>query len=273
MNPTTKAGLSFPGNLEEMTTQEVKAFRPEVVVLPLGSTEPHGQHLPLGTDTFQVRKTCELGVKLANSRGARALLYPTLPITTNANMRKVPFALRIGVRTLMSVLADISKQCWEDGIRKVVIFNGHGGNSSVIEAALREISAMDDMPFVCTTGGKPPDGFVNPIQHPSDHAGESETSRMMYCRPDLVKKEKFAKYPFGELCSPALKGIHFVRPWHLYLPETAGGETRESTEEKGRILTEGNAEGLANLLVELTRIPWSKNFPYLSRRDSTDISS
>lgn len=256
------SGAAFPGLLEEMTIEEIRAFKPEVVVLPLGSTEPHGPHLPLGTDTYQVRKTCELGVKWGNERGARALLYPTLPITNNANMRKVPFALRIGVRTLMTVLCDIAIQCWEDGIRKLVLFNGHGGNPATIDAALREMAAMDNMPFVCSSGGNPPEGFVNPITHPSDHAGESEASRMLYCRPDLVRSEKFAKFPFGELRSPALKRVHFVRPWHLYLPETAGGETKESNAEKGRIITEGNAHGLADLLVELTRLPWDENFPY-----------
>lgn len=253
---------AFPGLLEEMTVDEVRAFRPEVVVLPLGSTEPHGPHLPYGTDTYQIQKTCELGVKWANERGARALLYPTLPITNNANMRKVPFALRIGIRTLMTVLIDIAAQCWDDGIRKLVIVNGHGGNPAAVDAAMREMAGMDNMPFVCTTSGNPPKGFVNPIVHPSDHAGESESSRMLYCRPDLVRVDKFTNLPFGELRGPALANVRFVRPWHLYLPETGGGESREATAEKGRIITEGNAEGLADLLVELTNLPWDENFPY-----------
>ncbi len=182
MSPSDTAP-AFPGLLEEMTAAEVSAFAPQVVVLPLGSTEPHGPHLPLGTDTFQVTRLCRLAVERANRQGAGALLYPTLPITNNANFRRFPFSLRIGIRTLMSVIVDIAAQCGEDGIRKVVIVNGHGGNPAAIDAALREIAGMDDMPFVCWTGGIAPEGFTDPIEHTSDHGGESETSRMMFAFP------------------------------------------------------------------------------------------
>ena len=107
----TGSGPVFPGLLEEMTGENVRAFKPEVVVLPLGSTEPHGPHLPMGTDTYQVTRLCRLTVEGANRRGARTLLYPTLPIANNANFRKFPFSLRIGIRTLMSVIVDIVTQC------------------------------------------------------------------------------------------------------------------------------------------------------------------
>ena len=256
-------GAAFPGLLEEMTVEEVERFDPEVVVLPLGSTEPHGPHLPMGTDTFQVTRLCRLAVEQANRRGARALLYPTLPITNNVNLRRFPFALRIGVRTLMSVLLDIVAQCREDGIRKVVIVNGHGGNPAAVEAAMREIAGMEGMPFVCWTGGIAPDGFEDPIEHPSDHGGESETSRMMWIRPDLVRRGELADNPFGRLRVPALAKAHFVRPWHLYVPAGAGGETRTSSPEKGRKLVEAFAGGLADLLVELSRAPYDERFPYV----------
>lgn len=253
---------AFPGLLEEMTTAEVSAFAPQVVVLPLGSTEPHGPHLPLGTDTFQVTRLCRLAVERANRQGAGALLYPTLPITNNANFRRFPFSLRIGIRTLMSVIVDIVTQCGEDGIRKVVIVNGHGGNPAAIDAALREIAGMDNMPFVCWTGGIAPEGFVNPIEHASDHGGESETSRMMWIRPELVRPERLENYPFGRLRVEALAKTHFVRPWHLYVPASAGGETRASSAEKGRALVEAYAAGLAELLVELSRAEYDARFPY-----------
>ena len=253
---------AFPGLLEEMTVEEVRAFRPEVVVLPLGSTEPHGPHLPLGTDTYQVTSLCRLAVAEANRQGARALLYPSLPITNNANVRRFPFALRMGVRTLMSVIVDIVTQVREDGVYKVVIVNGHGGNPGAIEAALREIAGLDDMPFVCWTGGIQPEGYVSPIEHPSDHAGESETSRMMHIRPELVREDELADNPFGRLRVKALAGARFVRPWHRYVPASAGGETRASTPEKGRSIQEASAEGLAALLLELSQTPLDEHFPY-----------
>lgn len=255
---------AFPGLLEEMTVEEVRAFGPQVVVLPLGSTEPHGPHLPMGTDCFQVTRLCQLAVAGANERDACALLYPTLPITNNVNFREFPFALRVGVRTLMQMLIDIVTQCREDGIRKVVFVNGHGGNPAALDATLREISGMDDMPFVCWTWGAWPDGVEYPIEHASDHGGEDETSRMLWIRPDLVREEKLADNPFGQLRIPRLLNeTHFVRPWHLYVPASAGGETRASSAAKGQLILESKAATLSDLLVELSATPWSERFPYV----------
>src|SRR5208282_2675306 len=106
----------------------------------------------------------------------------------NANMRKHPFACRIGIRTLMTVLIDMVTQCKEEGIKKVMIVNGHGGNPPAIQAALREMAGMDGMPFVglAIVSTLNREGFVSPIEHGSDHGGESEASRMLYLRPDLV---------------------------------------------------------------------------------------
>lgn len=261
MNPASSPA-AFPGLLEEMTVEEVKAFAPEVVVVPLGSTEPHGPHLPLGTDTFEVTRLARLGVERANARGARALLYPTLPITNNANARRFPFALRVGIRTLMSMLIDIAQQAREDGVNKVVFVNGHGGNPATIDAALREMAGRDDMPFACWTWGIAPDDFKDPTEHPSDHAGENETSRMLWIRPDLVRTAKLADNPFGELKVPLLRNASFVRPWHLYVPASAGGETRAATAAKGEAVVTAAAEGLARLLVELSQAPYDERFPY-----------
>lgn len=260
--PEPHAAPAFPGLLEEMTVDEIRAFQPEVVVLPLGSTEPHGPHLPLGTDTYQVTALGRLAVEQANQRHARILLYPTLPITNNVNFRRFPFALRIGVRTLMTVIVDIVTQCRDDGIRKVVILSGHGGNPPAIDAAVRQIAGLDDMPFVCWTGGITPEGFTSPIEHPSDHGGESETSRMLWIRPDLVRQDQLADNPFGRLRVPSLDKARFVRPWHLYVPASAGGETRASAAEKGQALIQANAEGLAQLLVELSEASYDERFPY-----------
>ena len=248
--------------LEEMTLEEVRRFRCEVVVLPLGSTEPHGPHLPYGSDYFHVTHTSREAVWRANARGGRILCYPTLPITNNNNFKKFPFALRMGVRTLMSVIVDIVNQCKSDGVKKVVIVNGHGGNAAAIDAALREMAGMPDMPFVCWTYGIETPGFKDPTQYYSDHGGEQETSRLMVIRPDLVRKNKLRNNPFGELRFPSLAKVNFVRPWHLYVPAGAGGETRTASVAKGEASLEARAEGLASFLVDLSKAHMDRQFPY-----------
>ena len=78
------------GILMEMTIEEVRAFRPEVVVLPVASVEPHGPALPYGTDFTQCDGAVRRGVERANRRGARALMYPTMPIGNNVNFQAFP---------------------------------------------------------------------------------------------------------------------------------------------------------------------------------------
>ena len=248
---------AFPGLLEEMTIEEVQAFGAKVAVLPLGSTEPHGPHLPYGTDTFEATRLARIGVALANERGAGAILYPALPITNNVNLRKFPFACRIGIRTLMNVIIDIVTQCKEEGVMKFVIVNGHGGNHSAINAAMREIAGMDNMPFVCAAARLAQDPLSG------EHAGESETSRMLWIRPDLVRTHKLGVFSIGKLRMSELAFADFVRPWHLENPASAGGDTRNSTAEKGKAVIEAEAEGLAKLLVALSKATLDARFPYV----------
>ena len=253
------------GILSEMTIEEVRAFRPEVVVIAFGSTEPHGPVLPYGTDYFQCDAAVRRGVALANQRGARALMYPTLPIGNNVNFKAFPFACRIGVQTLMQVALDIIEALEQDGIRKIVLFDGHGGNTDALRAALRAHShrrAPGEGAFVCLTScPSPPAGLV---EHPSDHGGESEVSRILHLREDLVRKEKFGVFPRGELAVQELAeaGVYFVRPWHLHVPASAGGDVRKASAEKGRALIEHAGEHLAKLLVGLCRAEWNRWFPF-----------
>ena len=255
------------GILQQMTMTEVREFDPEVVVLGVASTEPHGPILPYGSDFVQCDSICRKSVTRANEKDARVLMYPTLPIGNNVNFKRFPFACRVSVRTLMRTLLDIIQAVEEDGIRKIVLVNGHGGNTDAMRAVLREHfdrTAEDRRAFVCITVGMPSKEAMDAIQHPSNHGGESETSRNLYLHPEFVHTEHLQKLPFGKpfLKSLAEDKVHWVRPWHLHVPKGGGGETRTASAEKGRALIESSAEGLAEFLVELSQAPWNPNFPY-----------
>ena len=253
------------GILEEMTIEDVRAFRPEVVAAGIGSVEPHGPVLPYGTDYFQCDAVVRRAVLRANDRGARALMYPTLPIGNNVNFRAFPFACRIGVQTLMQVVLDILFALEEDGISKVVLFNGHGGNTDALRAALRAHFGSDKpgrRAFVCMTS------YVQPkelVEHPSDHGGESEVSSILHLRGDLVRKDKLGVFERGRLAVEALaeENVYFVRPWHLHVPASAGGDVRKATADKGRGLIDASAERLATLLAQLSKAPHTDAFPYM----------
>ena len=249
-----------------MTIEDVRAFDPEVVAIGVGSVEPHGPVLPYGTDYWQCDAAVRQGVILANEAGARALMYPTLPVGNNANFKAFPFTCRIGIQTLMQMLLDIINALAEDGIRKIVLFNGHGGNTDTLRATLRanvDAHRPGQGPFVCMTSYPPAPASL--VEDPSDHGGESEVSRMLYLREDLVRKDKFDNFPWGK--KPAVEAladnsVYFVKPWHLHVPASAGGDVRKASAEKGRGLIESAAKHLGRLLTQLSKTPWSEKFPY-----------
>jgi creatinine amidohydrolase len=258
------------GILEEMTLPEVEAFEPEVVVIPCGSTEPHGPHLAYCSDTLATRDSAEGGTVLANERGVRALCYPTLPIGLNVNFGW-PFALSMTVPTYLRMLTDLCDQIEKRGVRRILLVNGHGGNTAALHAFQRQWAhrgvagtpGAEDHAFVCSTLRRSPRaGDV--VEHPSDHAGEAETLEMMAVRPELVRRDQLDEFPWG---TPAVKvlddpRIHWVKPWHLHVPEAAGGDARNVSVEKAARLQELNAEWIAEVICGLCSVPWSDRYPY-----------
>lgn len=262
------------GILQEMTIDRFDDWRPEVVIIGAGSTEPHGPHLPYGTDYYIVEGVARRATLLANEQGGRVMQYPTLPVGCNVNFKAFPFAARIKVRTFMSMLGDIIQALEEDGVRKIVLLNGHGGNTAAVDATLREHferfpgNAEGKRAFVCTFGTA---RFVEPevekmFTHPSPHAGETETAAVMGLHPELVRQDKFDDFPMMQASATGVSETQdrlvYVKPWHLFLPTSAGGETRTVTREMGETYIDSKARGLADFLVRLSQAPWHANFPY-----------
>ncbi len=253
------------GILERMTIEEVTELAPNVCVIPIGSTEPHGPALPYGSDSFGVEAVCYGGTEKANKLGGGVLCLPTSRIALNNNFRRFPYACRISVPVFMRVLKDLVNMCHDQGADRVVIVNGHGGNTDVIRAVMRDL-AGNDTPFVCmlnVTSCASPE--LNEMwDHRSDHAGEEETSRNLYLNPELVKNEKITANPMNH---PKLRifsemNAEFVRPWHLYVPASAGGDATKSSAEKGEIFVKSCIERLGYFLSELSKADDNGTFPY-----------
>ncbi len=253
------------GILTEMTIDDVRALAPNVAVIPVGSTEPHGAALPYGADTWQVEHVAYGGTRRANEQGGRVVCLPTLPISLNNNFRAFPFACRMQVSTFMALLKDLVMMCLSEEVRRIVFINGHGGNPDVIRAAQRDLAAIDGVhTFMIHTTTCASEEATAVWEHTSDHAGEEETSQMLYLRPDLVRNEKITDNPRRY---PKLESLHefavdYVRPWHLYLPTSAGGDATKASAKKAETVFDSAIAGTARLLVELSQAPDSDTFPY-----------
>lgn len=250
--------------LEYLKRPEMLARAFEVALLPIGSTEPHAQHLAYGTDTFQVRNFAELLVREANARGAKCLLLPTLPISCNGNVQRCPWAMSLQPRTLIDLVTDIVNSVVRQGVKKIVLLNGHGGNTSVLQAALRELHPKTPA-FVALAEWYAVAGDVEEEVMETEergHACEMETSAMLYLFPEGVDMAA-AEVTHSRKTVFSSRRLTFVNPWHLYTRNTGLGDPTKATAEKGKAIIDAAIDRLATTLKELSDAPYTDTFPFV----------
>ncbi len=250
--------------LEWMKRPELMAGEFEVAVLPIGSTEAHAQHLVYGTDTFQVERFAELAVAEADRRGAKCILLPTMPYSCNENVQQVPWVMSLRPRTLIDFVTDVLASVVRQGVRKFVIMNGHGGNTSVLRAALREIFPHTPA-FVALHEWY---GVASDVEEEvmeteeRGHACEMETSAMLHLCPEGVDMEA-AEPTQGRKTIFSRGGVlFFVNPWHLYTRNSGLGDPTKATAEKGKRMIEAAVDRTAQALKELSDAEMDGLFPY-----------
>ena len=149
--------------LAEQTHHFVRSQQWQAAVLPFGATEPHNFHMPYGTDDFQVEKLGELACQRAWDAGARVALLPAMPYGVNTNHLKIPGALACSVTptTLLALLTDLVDSLERQGVRKLVLLNGHGGNE--LKPLTRELHHRTGV-FLCVCDWYPHgEGFISRV--------------------------------------------------------------------------------------------------------------
>ena len=185
-------------NLFEMTRPEVEeaiASGVDTVIITIGSTEQHGLHLPLGTDAIMGEA---LGQRVARALGD-TLLAPGMRIGCSEHHMDFAGSLTLSRQTFIGVVGDICRSLARHGFRHIVLLPTHGGNfaplAKAVEAIRPELSGVNLIAFtdlmafmdeIFQTGKA---RKVTPEQAGA-HAGEFETSIMLYLRPDLVAIDK-----------------------------------------------------------------------------------
>lgn len=179
----------------ENTWKEIRDAGVQIAVIPIGAIEQHGHHLPLGTDWFQVDHVAR---RLAEKLDA--FYCPAMPYGNSWEHQRFPGSLSLRPETLAAVLRDIVMCLRGHGISKIVVVNGHGANW-ILKPTIRQLNYdYPDVTIIWSNGVNPEDGGEPPVEI---HSGLSETSRMMYLRPDLVKDE-------GIVNSPGIVGQEFL---------------------------------------------------------------
>ena len=242
-----------PYVLAEINWKTVKNTRYEVAILPWGATEPHNLHRPYGTDVYESRHISERVAEFAWNKGAKVVALPTVPFGVNTGQLDLRLAINMNPSTQFAVLSDVASAISGQGIRKLVILNGHGGND--FKQMIRELQPKLDL-FICMVNWWTCVKSSEIFDEPGDHAGEMETSLMMALEPDLPLPLKEAGPGKGrKFRVPGLRDgwAWAPRQWTKVTDDTGTGNPYAATVEKGERFLHAVTERVGGFLVDLAK--------------------
>jgi creatinine amidohydrolase/Fe(II)-dependent formamide hydrolase-like protein len=224
--------------LGEMTWVNAKERLAEVdtALLPVGALEQHGPHLPLDTDAWDAEELCRRVAEACST--PRPLVLPLIPYGVSYHHDSFPGTLSVGPDALAKFVYDVGISAARHGITKLVIVNGHGGNSPTLQLAAQKIN-RDAHIFTCVDSGETSDTDIDQITDtPNDvHAGEIETSTSLATRPHLVDmsraQEAVPKFSTQYLDFASKRSV----AWYAHTARLSAsgvlGDPTKATSEKG----------------------------------------
>jgi len=244
--------------IQHLTSYNFKESPFEKVILPLGSLESHGGHLPFGTDAITAHM---VALDIAAQVPETAVL-PAIPYGVSEHYKDFPFCVSLSFDTEIALLRDILESIYREGIRKVFIMNGHDGNISSIEVASRTIKvAHPDFKIVSLdawwnmVGKLVPEGFFE-IWNGLGHGGEGETSICLELFPELCDMSK------AKGITPKLPPYVDVKWLFNELTNTAtSGDPTKGTREKGAKIRKILVDTMVEILKQLDSTNWDYRSP------------
>ena len=233
--------------------ERLKTTKNPKVLLPIGSLEQHGPHLPLATDTIIANH-----ISQAVSKESETLLLPTLVLGCSLEHAGFPGTISIRPETLTNTIRDIIESLRNSGLTKLFIINGHGGNRATIDSTLvklkHEYPDMDVLAFtIIDLVRKKYAEIRNSNQRMIGHADEIETSMMLAIMPELVDMQKaIAESPAlpGQLSFEGEDVTKVSFGWRAIDITKSGiiGDPRVANSEKGKILIDYAVETITSVV-------------------------
>jgi creatinine amidohydrolase len=238
-----------------------------VVLLPFGTIEDHGPHLPLNTDNVIVEAIC---LEAARRARGEMLVMPLLAYGLDEHHMDFPGTVSVDMQTLLAHLSDVAISAARHGFTHVLIVNGHGSNAPLADLAARRV--VLEAGIVC--GAMSPNAAIDPtLAEPTlsqmrrsepggvAHAGEYETAMMLHLRPDLVQMDKAVR----ELGQLKLEYFNWDHPepsvlswqdwWSRMSESGVCGDATVATAEFGQALFETTVENFVRFVREFRTIP------------------
>ncbi|MGE5579141.1 MAG: creatininase family protein [Bacillota bacterium] len=239
--------------LERLCRKGFETMTFDKAIIVTGATENHAFHLPMGTDTYAAYGVAEA----VAGRVPGTLLLPPIHFGVSDQLMPYPFTVTLTPETLADVIFQVAQSCIVQGISRFLIVNGHGGNNSAIDVAMRRIRRTYPDAKVAASlawwisGPKllPPGTFAKDLG--IGHAGEAETSTALYLVPDCVDMGAAE----GEWPS-APNEVKLLTTIPQVSRTGATGDPVPATAEKGRLIVEALADYLSKFLKEMDATGW-----------------
>jgi creatinine amidohydrolase len=255
----------------DLNTRDFATLDPArtVAVLPLGATEQHGPHLPLSVDSVLVEGVVNAALKHL-SQAAPVLVLPTQTVGLSTEHTAFPGTLHLSPQTLIQVWCDMGASVARAGVKKLLMFNAHGGNVGLMDVVARELRAQHGLIVYSSSWYNLPldaavMGQFSAEEHRFGiHAGDIETSMMLALSPEQVKMSEAQN--FASTSQERAKhyavlgdGKSAKLGWHMqdYNAQGAAGNAAAATAAKGDALVQSAGQQLALLLKELVALPLS----------------
>ena len=241
-----------PYLIAETNWKHVRDTDYELAVLPWGATEAHNYHLPYATDNFQLDALAAAAAEIAWGKGAKVGVLPCMPFGVNTGQLDIPFCINMNPSTQSMVLGDIINALGEQGVPKLTILNGHGGNN--FRQQLRELQSQFPEVYLSTVDWFSVLDHSEFFDDPGDHADEMETSLMTYLHPELCLP--LSEAGDGSTNPSKIEAMRegwawAQRQWSSATNDTGSGDPAKATAEKGERFLAALAEKIAGFWVEL----------------------
>jgi creatinine amidohydrolase len=243
-----------PYIIAESNWLDVKSENYDLAILPWGATEAHNFHLPYATDNIQLEAIASESARIAWEEGAKVAVLPCIPFGVNTGQLDIKLCINMNPSTQTLVLYDIIESLQGQGIKKLVVLNGHGGNNFTQQ--LRELQSKFKNIFLSTV-----DWFkvIDPksiFDDPGDHADEVETSLMLHVAPSLVSN--LDRAGDGSVNESRITAINegwawAQREWLKATNDTGSGNPSKASAEKGKKLLNELSKKLAGFYTELSK--------------------
>lgn len=202
-----------------------------ILVLPIGSIEQHGHHLPTATDTILVDAIAQHGAERV-SEDVPLLVTEPLWAGYSPHHQSIGGTLTLEFDTLLRAVEDLAAGAVDLGFDALVLLNGHGGNISLVNAAVSTIGTEHDTVEVSSlTYFQLANSFIDEIRDSGaggiSHGGEFETSLMLHLRPDLVREDEIRRTYGTEPYDHASVEMFDNGPLSVYRPFEEYSETGE----------------------------------------------